>query len=364
MSLAGGAAAALAPTLPRSSPSRTRAALALLAAPTLSGHALDRGQPRVLSVRRRPRAPRVGRRLARRARSRSSTRSRARPRTSDAPRRRRDASRRRRSISVLVLGASAGIVRALTELLGRLAALVDDLRPRADREDGDLRAAARRRLAQPRGAACDVFARLRRSATRRDGRARRDRGRRRDPDRAAAGRRGVEGARRRRRADRRRPAAALPPRDAVVDARELGSLAVAVAPRRRGRATVTLLGPDGTGVDGRRVTIDGAPRRRAARGCYRGDAGRGPLARVESAAERSASRSRDRAPDAAAAARPDHPDYRAPRTIVFDETLASSPTNGETTRFTRRRAAPLAYQHARRAVGAIVIGARRWDRTS
>ena len=39
----------------------------------------------------------------------------------------------------------------------------------------------------------------------------------------------------------------LPPLDAVVDARELGTLAVAVARDAR-RATVTLLGPDGTGV--------------------------------------------------------------------------------------------------------------------
>ena len=57
--------------------------------------------------------------------------------------------------------------------------------------------------------------------------------------------------------------ATLPPRDAVVAARELGSLAVAVA-RTPGRATVTILGPDGTGASGRNVRIDGVRRPRAA----------------------------------------------------------------------------------------------------
>src|SRR5205814_108747 len=47
---------------------------------------------------------------------------------------------------------------------------------------------------------------------------------------------------------------ALPPRDAVVDARELGNLAVAVAREPR-RVTVTIVGPDGTGVDRRRVRV-------------------------------------------------------------------------------------------------------------
>src|SRR5206468_1474467 len=50
LSLAGGAAAALAPTIPKLLYVAQGAALALLAAPTLSGHALDRDQPRVLSV--------------------------------------------------------------------------------------------------------------------------------------------------------------------------------------------------------------------------------------------------------------------------------------------------------------------------
>ena len=50
VALAGGAAAALAPAVPRLLPVAIAAALALLVAPTVSGHALDRNQPRVLSV--------------------------------------------------------------------------------------------------------------------------------------------------------------------------------------------------------------------------------------------------------------------------------------------------------------------------
>jgi len=69
---------------------------------------------------------------------------------------------------------------------------------------------------------------------------------------------------------------ALPPRDAVVDARELGTLAVAVA-RVPGEATVTLLGPDGTAANGRRVQVDGEPARACGAGCYRASAPPGRL---------------------------------------------------------------------------------------
>ena len=50
LALAGGAAAALAPTVRALLPVAGAASLLLLLAPTLSGHALDRNQPRVLSV--------------------------------------------------------------------------------------------------------------------------------------------------------------------------------------------------------------------------------------------------------------------------------------------------------------------------
>src|SRR5207342_1520946 len=68
----------------------------------------------------------------------------------------------------------------------------------------------------------------------------------------------------------------LPPRDAVVDARAVGGLAVAIG-RMPGRATVTLLGQDGTGANGRNVRIDGHAATVCGSGCYRGVAGAGPV---------------------------------------------------------------------------------------
>jgi putative copper export protein len=50
VSLVGGAAAALAPTYPTLLVLAGACALALIAAPTLSGHALDRDQPRGLAA--------------------------------------------------------------------------------------------------------------------------------------------------------------------------------------------------------------------------------------------------------------------------------------------------------------------------
>ena len=91
VSLAGGAAAALAPTIPRLLPVAYAAALALLAAPTLSGHALDRDQPRVLAVIVDLAHTDVGRRLVRRP-------DRDRLRGAARDRRRCDATRRRRAV--------------------------------------------------------------------------------------------------------------------------------------------------------------------------------------------------------------------------------------------------------------------------
>ena len=53
--------------------------------------------------------------------------------------------------------------------------------------------------------------------------------------------------------------------------------------------------------------------------------------------------------------------YRALKTIVFDERLASSPTNAIETRFTAVAPHRLAYQ-TRGGPSAIIVGGRRWDR--
>jgi copper transport protein len=162
------------------------------------------------------------------------------------------------------------------------------------------------------------------------------------------------------------PAAAqppvLPPRDAVVDAHELGSLAVAVAREPR-RTIVTLLGPDGTGIDARAVRVGDLTAETCGAGCYRAPSGgTGPL-RVTVDGRTLTFRISPHAPDATALlARVDRT-YRSSHTIVFDETLASTPTNATTTRFTEVAPDRLSF-HTRGGASAIVIGDRRWDRAN
>ena len=151
----------------------------------------------------------------------------------------------------------------------------------------------------------------------------------------------------------------LPSRDAVVDARELGSLAVGVA-RTPGHATVTLLDSDGTAASGRSVHIDGAPAVSCGAGCYRASARPGPL-RVKVDGATLTFDLPERLPDATPLLRTVTKAYRSSKTIVFDETLGSSPRNKQTSRFTVVAPHSLSYA-IRGGPSAIVIGARRWDR--
>ena len=155
---------------------------------------------------------------------------------------------------------------------------------------------------------------------------------------------------------------ALPPRAAVVDAHELGSLAVAIA-REPSRTTVTIIGPDDTGVDGRDVRVDGATAKPCGSGCYRAPSlSAGPL--VVSIGHRTltfdvaaAGSRRDCAP------RPDHTDIsRLAHDRLRRDARLDRPTNATTTRFTVIAPHRLAYQTSGGGPGAIVIGARRWDR--
>ena len=150
----------------------------------------------------------------------------------------------------------------------------------------------------------------------------------------------------------------LPPRDSVVDARALGSLAVAVA-RSPGTATVTVLGPDGTGASGRDVRIDGKAAAACGSGCYRGAAGEGTL-RVAIGARTISFAVPDRAPDGTALLRQVTRAYRSVRTAVFDEHLSASATGGIVTRFSLVAPNRLKYE-IRGGSSAIVIGPRRWD---
>jgi copper transport protein len=152
---------------------------------------------------------------------------------------------------------------------------------------------------------------------------------------------------------------ALPPRDAVVVGRELGSLALAVA-RGRDMVTVTLIGPDGTGVDGRNVTVDGAPAAPCGSGCYRAPAVAGGLS-IGVDGSRLAFDLPASARDERALLRRVTRAIRTSRTIVFDERLASSPTNASTSHFEVSAPDRLSYT-TKGGPSGIVIGARRWDR--
>jgi hypothetical protein len=156
-------------------------------------------------------------------------------------------------------------------------------------------------------------------------------------------------------------APALPPRNAVVDARELGDLAVAVA-RTPGHAVITLLGPDGGGASGRRVRIDDQPATPCGNGCYRGAAKAGALTvRVGPRSVRftiSPGAPRDSALLARVTAA-----YRSQRSVSFDELLASGLGAEVSTRFVLVPPDNLSYV-IRGGSQAIVIGGRRWDRSN
>jgi copper transport protein len=359
VSLAGGAAAALAPMYERLVLVAGAAAVVLLAAPTVSGHALDRDQPRLVSVpldlaHAESAAVWLGGLI-----SLVFVLPRA---TADHDERlavvRRFSSVALASVALL---AVTGLARAFTEL-GSVSQVWSTSYGRA--------LIVKSALFLPllglgwlnRTMLLGAFARLRRSALVEisvllgivavvavltelaPGKARAGAG-------AAAAPAPLQAA----------GPVALPPRDAVVDARRLGRLAVAVA-RTPGSATVTILGLDGTGANGRAVSIDGIRAGACGSGCYRGAAGPGA---VEVTVDGRTTRFDipERAPNGTDLLRRATEAYRSARTIVFDETLSSGPGTTIVTRFTAVAPNRLEFQ-TRGGPSAIIIGARRWDRDS
>jgi copper transport protein len=353
IALVGGAAAALAPTVPLLLYVAGACSLALLAAPTLAGHSLDRDQPRVLAplvdvAHIAAAAVWLGGLLSLvfvvpRATDHGAARSAAVRRFSSAA-----------LVAVIVLGLS-GLVRALTEL-----SAVHQIWTSSYGQTLLVKTA----LFAPllglgwlnRTLLIGAFARLRWSAFAevallagiviavavltelRPGK-----------ENAVAAPVAVA------------QPAVLPPTNAVVAAQQLGSLVLAVA-RTPAAVTVTLIGPDGTGVDGRIVTVDGTPARSCGSGCYRAAAVPGGLS-IGVGGKTIVFDLPAHAPDGYALLQRVDRTYRTARTAVFDEHLASTPTNGQTTRF--RLVAPdrLAYQ-TKGGPAAVVIGTRRWDRDS
>lgn len=152
----------------------------------------------------------------------------------------------------------------------------------------------------------------------------------------------------------------LPAKGMVVQARESGDLAVALAVRPPG-AELVALDPDGRGVNGLSVTIAGVAARSCGSGCY-GAAGtfvgRVPVS-VDSRelVFRFPARAR---PAGALVARATNA-FRSLRSVDYVERLASSPRNKVVAEFTLERPDRLEYR-IRGGADGIIIGSRRWDR--
>jgi len=158
-----------------------------------------------------------------------------------------------------------------------------------------------------------------------------------------------------------------PPRGAVVLARELDSdaLALAVVPgARRSLAQVSLVGPDGSGVRGRRVVVDGRLASDCGAGCYRAAIGVRPRDVVVRVGR---SRARFTLPAAWPPPRADRllaraeAAWRALRTLVDRQRLASSPTAVIHTLWLSKAPNRVSYR-IRGGPSGVVVGARRWDR--
>jgi hypothetical protein len=151
-----------------------------------------------------------------------------------------------------------------------------------------------------------------------------------------------------------------PPAGAVVLAKEDGDLAVALAAEPHS-IRVTVLGPDGTGVDGLRVTVLGAPTGGCGAGCYHTDASPAPAVPVRVNGRTLVFHFPRTAPSAARLVARATQAFRSLSSVTYVERLASSPRDRIVSDFTLERPDRVEYRIAGGASG-IVIGTRRWDR--
>lgn len=152
----------------------------------------------------------------------------------------------------------------------------------------------------------------------------------------------------------------LPGPHAVVDARQDGSLAVAVAVTRPD-VRVTVLDPQGLGAAGLNVSMFGRRAGNCGPGCYdiAGFQGAEALPLVIDGRELRF-RIPHEAPDATALVARATRRFRALRSVTYLEHLESDPAHVINTTFTLERPNRLEY-HIRGGASAIVIGTRRWD---
>ena len=151
-----------------------------------------------------------------------------------------------------------------------------------------------------------------------------------------------------------------PPAGAVVFSREDGpdALALAVLP---GRAQVSVVGQQGTGVDGLSVTVDGTRARPCGRGCYAARATPPLEVRVGRTTWHVAVPAH--APDASAFVARATRTWRSLRTLAFSDRLGSDARHVVDSRWIVVAPDRLSYTIPRGAQG-VIVGGRRWDRST
>src|SRR5436190_3090566 len=157
-----------------------------------------------------------------------------------------------------------------------------------------------------------------------------------------------------------------PPSGAVVVAKELGDLGIALQLEPR-RTTAIVLSPAGGGLSGLDVRLNGSEATACGHGCYRID--RAPGRRVEVQVDRFGPTLRTtfdvphNARPAGALVERITRRYRDLRSVSYLERLASSPAHSVTALWRLEHPNRLAYQIPGGAEG-IVVGGRRWERSA
>jgi copper transport protein len=156
----------------------------------------------------------------------------------------------------------------------------------------------------------------------------------------------------------------LPPRGALVQAREDGRLAVALAVQPAGsrlRLTATVIGPDGNGANGLPVTLNGRPAAACGPGCYRALVPKAGRVRVTGSRRPVEFRIPPSSPPAEALMRRATSAFRRLRSVAYIERLSSGPGVHLLSHFRLEAPDKLSYV-VRGGSDGIVIGTRRWDR--
>lgn len=152
----------------------------------------------------------------------------------------------------------------------------------------------------------------------------------------------------------------LPAKDMVVVAREYGELGVALAVRPPGGEVIVFNG-NGRGVDGLNVTIAGVKARPCGSGCYGAFFTPARVVAVTVAGARFSFRIPAAPRPATALLARATSAFRRLKTVSYVERLASSPRNRVVAAFTLEWPNRLEYR-IRGGASGIIIGPRRWDR--